>query len=246
MRENRSVFITGASRGIGRAAAVAFARAGYAVGIGYHSSRTEALNLAKKLEAEGALAIAFAADVADRAQVDAAAREAYAAFGTIDVLVNNAGISDFCLFGDISEHQWRRMMDVHVNGMFYATQAFLPGMISRKSGKIINMSSVWGMVGASCEVHYSTAKAAVIGFTKALAKELGPSNIQVNCVAPGVVDTDMNRDLSEEDLRALCEQTPLGRVGQPEEIAESILYLASKDADFITGQVLSPNGGFVV
>ncbi|MCL2633219.1 MAG: SDR family oxidoreductase [Oscillospiraceae bacterium] len=159
-----------------------------------------------------------------------------------DLLINNAGISQIKLFSDISELDWYKMMDVHLTGAFNFTQAFLPGMISRKSGCIINISSVWGVVGGSCEVHYSTAKAGLIGFTKALAKEVGPSGIRVNCIAPGVIAGDMNKKLSEEELNELKSSTPLGRLGSAKEVAVAALYLAG--ADFVTGQVLGVDGGF--
>ena len=166
--------------------------------------------------------------------------------GDIDLLVNNAGIAQQKLFSDISEEDWDTMFAVNVKGMFHCIQAVLPRMIHYKRGKIINLSSIWGMVGASCEVHYSAAKAAIIGMTKALAKEVGPSGIQVNCVAPGVIDTPMNAQLDATALDALVEETPLERLGTPLDVAHMIAYLASPQADFITGQVFSPNGGFVI
>ena len=166
--------------------------------------------------------------------------------GGVDVLVNNAGIAQFKLFSDIKEEEWDKMFDVNVKGMFNCTQAAIPFMIHKKSGKVINISSIWGIAGASCEVHYSASKAAVIGFTKALSKELGPSGICVNCVAPGVVKTDMCESLSEEDFEALKEETPIGRIAKPEDISKTVLFLAGSGADFITGQVISPNGGIVI
>ena len=188
----------------------------------------------------------FRADVADAASVNDMIRAVINKFGKIDVLVNNAGIAEQRLFTDITSEAWDRMISVNLTGVFNCIKAVLPGMISRKSGKIVNVSSIWGITGASCEVHYSAAKAAVIGLTKALAKEVGPSNIQVNCVAPGVIDTEMNASLTEADRMAITEETPLGRIGTAEEVASAILYLASPKAGFITGQVLSPNGGVVI
>ena len=164
--------------------------------------------------------------------------------GPVDVLVNNAGIAQQKLFTDITEDDWRRMFAVDVDGVFRCCQCALPHMIHEKSGCIINIASIWGEIGASCEVHYSAAKAAVIGLTKALAKELGPSHIRVNCVSPGVIDTEMNAMFDEETMRDLCESTPLGRIGSPEDIAAAVSFLASDAASFITGQTLSVNGLF--
>ncbi|MFZ5974949.1 MAG: elongation factor P 5-aminopentanone reductase [Bacillota bacterium] len=242
----KTVLITGGAGGIGRAASEAFAGSGYQVMVNYRHSRAEAEALAAMLREEGHAAIAHRADITDRAQVERMVETCLERFGTVDVLINNAGISEQALFTDITEGAWDRMMDVHVKGMYHCCQCVLPHMLGRKAGRIINVSSVWGMVGASCEVHYSTAKAAVIGFTKALAKELGPSNILVNCVAPGIIETDMNTFLSEEEADALREATPLNRFGTAAEVAQCMLFLASGSADFITGQVLSPNGGFVI
>lgn len=238
----KTVLVTGASRGIGRAAAAAFAREGYRVCINYHRHRAEAEELASMLRAEGADTAVFGADVADAAAVREMVRQA----GEVDVLVNNAGVAGQRLFTDVTEEEWERMLAVNLTGLFHCAQAVLPGMLRRKAGKIIALSSIWGITGGSCEVAYSAAKAGVIGLVKALAKELGPSNIQVNCVAPGVIDTDMNRALTAADLAALCEETPLMRIGTPEDVARSILFLAGPGGDFITGQVLSPNGGFVI
>ena len=162
------------------------------------------------------------------------------------MLVNNAGIAQIKLFSDITDEDWSRMIDTNLSGSFYTSREASRAMVAQHFGRIINIGSMWGKVGASCEVHYSASKAGLRGLTMALAKELGPSGITVNCVAPGVVDTEMNSVLSQEDMNALCEETPLERIGTPKEIAKSVLFLASDDADFITGQVLSPNGGFVI
>lgn len=242
----KAVLITGASRGIGKSAALAFADAGYAVCVNYLNSEKEAFAVAEEVARRGGNAFPFRADISVENEARALVRAALARFSRIDVLVNNAGIALDKLLTDTDAMEWERVFAVNVNGAFHCSKFVLPHMISQKRGKILNISSVWGMVGGSCEVAYSASKAALIGFTKALAKELGPSNIQVNCVAPGVIDTDMNGALSEADLCALCEQTPLGKIGKPEDIASLLVYLASDSADFLTGQVISPNGGFVI
>ena len=242
----KTVLITGSSRGIGRAIAELFAENNYNVIINYLNSEVDANVLVSSLSRQGHSVMAIRADVANIDQVKAMFDQGIVSFGAIDVLVNNAGFAQQKLFSDIKENEWDRMMDVHVKGVFNCCQCVLPNMISRKQGKIINISSIWGMTGASCEVHYSTAKAAVIGFTKALAKELGPSNIQVNCVAPGIIETAMNDSLDENERNMLREETPLMRFGTPVEVASAVLYLASENANFLTGQVLSPNGGLVI
>lgn len=242
----KTVLITGASRGIGRATAIFFARVGYNVAVNYYKSKQSANELVRELGELKVDAMAFRADVSDRAQVDKMIKDACSHFGRIDVLVNNAGIAQQKLFTEISRGDWDRMFAVNVDGIFHTCQSVLAQMIARKSGKIINVSSIWGICGASCEVHYSAAKAAVIGLTKALAKELGPSNIQVNCVAPGIVNTEMNSALTQQTLDELKQDTPLERIGTPEDIASTIVFLASDKANFITGQVISPNGGFVI
>ena len=237
------VLITGASRGIGRQMARDFAAAGYGVAINYANSRQAALKLQEELAPR---ARAFEADVADEQEVRAMVQQVYAHFGRIDVLVNNAGISRFGLLTDEREAQWRRMFDVNVHGAYHCIREVLPAMVRQKSGVILNISSMWGVVGASCEVCYSATKAALIGLTKALAKETGPSGIRVNCIAPGVIDTEINAHLSGQALESLREETPLGRIGRPEDISAAALFLASEQASFITGQVLGANGGFVV
>lgn len=240
------VFITGASRGIGRACAKRFAKEGWQVAIHYNRSREAALSLAEELRQQGCNAWAFQADVADGAALRRAIEEARNTLGPIDALVNNAGIARQQLFSDVSEADWDEMFAVTVKSCYHSCQAVLPDMLRRQGGSIVNVSSMWGQVGASCEVPYSAAKAAVIGFTKALAQELGPSGIRVNCVAPGVVNTDMNAPLGPDTLEELRQETPLERIGQPEDIAAAIYFLASEEARFITGQVLAPNGGFVI
>ena len=242
----KTVLVTGSSKGIGRAAAELFAENNYNVGINYLHSEEDACSLVRLLEKQGHSVMAYKADVSKREQVEAMVASCIHHFGSIDILVNNAGIAQQKLFTVITVEDWDKMMDIHVKGVFNCCQCVLPYMINRKLGKIINISSIWGMTGASCEVHYSTAKAAVIGFTKALAKELGPSNIQVNCVAPGIITTDMNASLEESERDSLLQDTPLMRFGTPADIAHAIFYLASEKADFLTGQVISPNGGFVI
>lgn len=235
------VFVTGGSRGIGAAVVERFTAAGDVVSFSWSRDGRTADSLAART---GALALQ--ADNRDEAQIREAVRAAVSAHGDIDVLVNNAGIAAFRLFDTITTEEWRDMFRVHVEGAFHYIQSVLPAMIHRKAGRIVNVSSIWGITGASCEVHYSAAKAALIGMTRALAKELGPSGITVNCVAPGVIDTEMNAALTAETRAELETETPLGRIGTPAEVAESIYYLASPAAGFITGQVLSPNGGICI
>lgn len=238
--------ITGASRGIGRAIALRLARDGYTIALNYRADEQAAQATAQILQALGTDGVLCKADVTDEQAVRGMVQAIEKQYGHIDLLVNNAGIAEQALFTDLTSDRWRHMMDVHVNAAFYTCSAVLPGMIRRHSGCIINIASMWGQVGASCEVHYSTAKAALIGMTKALAKEVGPSGIRVNCVSPGAVDTDMMAGFSPEDRSAIADETPLGRLGKPEEIAAAVSFLASSDAAFVTGQVISPNGGMVI
>ena len=195
----------------------------------------------------GRKGVLLQADVADPSQAAEMVERAASCFNGIGVLVNNAGVAKQSLFTDVTFEEWNRMFAVNVGGMFNTTASVVPLMVHEKQGAIVNVSSIWGICGASCEVHYSAAKAAVIGASKALAKELAPSNIRVNCVAPGVIDTDMNSNLLPEDLECLKEETPLGIIGTALDVAKSIFFLASDSlAPFITGQVLSPNGGFIM
>lgn len=237
----RTVLVNGASRGIGAEIVRLFCERGYRCAFTYKRSAGDAARLA---EETGALAIV--ADSACEGEVIRAVAEAKDFLGGIDVLVNVAAISSFSLFTDITAEEWDRIFAVNVNGPFYYTRAVLPGMISKKDGRIINISSMWGSVGASCEVHYSATKAALDGMTKALAKEVAPSGITVNAVSPGVIATEMNAALTEEALAALCEETPLGRLGTPREVAEAVLFLAGEGGGFITGQIIGVNGGFVI
>lgn len=242
----KTALVTGASRGIGRETARLLARRGYQVVVHYNESQEAARALLAELHAEGLCASLAQADVSDPAQVARMADEVLSVYHRVDVLVNNAGVARQQLFTDVSDADWARLVGVNLSGPFYVTRAFLPGMISRRSGSVVFVSSMWGQVGASCEVCYSALKAGLIGMTKALAKEAGPSGVRVNCVAPGVIDTDMNRMLGEETLCALAEETPLGRLGTPQDVARAIAYLAGEEAAFVTGQVLGVSGGFVV
>ncbi|MBP3447088.1 MAG: 3-oxoacyl-ACP reductase FabG [Clostridia bacterium] len=240
-----TVIITGSARGIGAATAALFADMGYNVVINYNTSEAEALALRGKITANGGKAIAVQADVSKMSEAKHLFDEAKKAFGAVDVLVNNAGIAQQKLFTDITEADYDRMFDCNVKSVFNCCQCALPDMIHNKYGRIINVSSMWGVVGASCEVHYSASKAAVIGMTKALAREVAPSGITVNCIAPGVIDTPMNKGFDEETITALKEETPVGRLGTPEDIARAIAFLADEKSGFITGQTLGIDGGFI-
>ena len=242
----RYALITGGSRGIGAAAAVRFARLGWGVAVGYHESADRARRLVEGLRGSGVPALAVQADVADPGQVRRMVDNVLENFCQLDILVCAAGISHVGLISQIDEDRWRRLFAVNVDGVHHCCRAVLPHMLERKSGSIVTVSSMWGQVGASCEVAYSATKGAVIAYTKALAKELSPSDIRVNCVSPGAIDTEMNAHLSPDDLAALAEETPLGRIGTPDEAAAAIAFLASEDASFLTGQVIAPNGGLVV
>lgn len=235
----KNVLITGGSRGIGAACAREFAKNGFRVFLNYNSNEKAASEISKETGA-----VILKADVSNSEEINKMVDYIHQNFGKISVLVNNAGIAQQKLFFDISESEWDRMFDVNIKGMFLVTKSVLPDMINEKRGKIVNISSIWGISGASCEVHYSASKAAVIGFTKALAKEVGPSGINVNCVAPGVIDTDMNSHLDSAIKNELCEETPLCRMGTPEEIASLVYFLSSEKSDFVTGQVITADGGF--
>lgn len=240
----KTVIVTGGSRGIGAATCIRFAEMGYNVILNYNNSREAAVMLAQSQRQLGRAVYPCRADVSNRAEVEKMVDNVLREFGSIDVLVNNAGIACQELFTKVSMDDWNKMISVNLTGVFNCTQAVLPSMIQNHSGSIINVSSVWGETGASCEVPYSTVKAGVIGLTKSLAKEVGPSGIRVNCVTPGVISTKMNEHLSLEDMNALIDETPLCRIGEPDEVATTITFLASDDSSFITGHVLSVNGGF--
>jgi 3-oxoacyl-[acyl-carrier protein] reductase len=243
---DNTVLITGSSRGIGRDTALEFAYHGYNVVVNYNNSEKEAIELQNEINTFNKNIRIFKCDVSNRSQAKDLVNFTIESFKKIDILVNNAGISYQTLFTDITLEEWKKIFEVNVEGMFNCSQFAVKNMLKYHRGKIINVSSVWGMTGASCEVHYSASKAAIIGFTKALAKELGPSNIQVNCVAPGVINTEMNKSMAKDTMLELTSQIPLGRIGTTKEIAKTIFFLSGENSDFITGQIVSPNGGFLI
>lgn len=244
--KKKTVLITGGARGIGKAMSKAFAKEGYNVLVNFNKSENEAKELYTILNEKNFSVKLFKADISNREDVEDMVDYCIKEFGGLDVLVNNAGVSQDKLFTDITDEDWDNMMNINLKGSFYCSQVALKYMISEKKGNIINISSIWGISGASCEVHYSITKAGIIGMTKALAKEVGPSNIRVNSIAPGVINTDMLSGYNEEDIDALVEETPLMRLGTPEDISNCAIFLASDKSNFITGQVISPNGGFVI
>lgn len=236
--------VTGASRGIGREIAKKLAEKGIKVIANYNKSEERAIELQEKLKAKGIEIDIFKADVSIREEAKKLVEYVLEKYNNIDILINNAGISEFKEFTKISDTDWNKMININLNSVFIMTQEVLNNMIHNKNGCIINISSIWGMVGSSCEVHYSTVKAGINGMTKALAKEMGPSNIRVNAIAPGVIDTDMNIDLSKEELKDLENEIPLGRIGTPQDIAKCVNWLV--DDEFTTGQIISINGGWVI
>ncbi len=240
------VLITGASRGIGKAEAEKFARQGYQVIANFNRSEKEMKTFSDSMQKQGLALIPIQADVSNAEEAQKMVDETLRQFGHIDVLICNAGIARQGLLTDFTSEDWRIMMSVNLDSVFYCCRAALPSMIRRQKGCIITTSSIWGITGASCEVPYSAAKAGVIGLTKALAKEAGPSGIRVNCIAPGVIDTQMNGNLTAEVLEELREETPLCQIGTPEQIADCAYFLAEDAASFLTGQVISPNGGFLI
>ena len=243
---NKTVLITGSSKGIGAATAILFAQKGYNVVINFNDSYQSATLLCQSLVANGYSVMTHKANVANRLDVELMVKETLYKFGSLDILVNNAGISHQGLITETDEIDFDRIIDINLKGVFNCCKAVVPSMVNRQSGKIINISSMWGQVGASREVAYSASKAGVIGLTKALAKELAPSGITVNAIAPGLIETSMNSHLSVEELADFVESIPLGRMGNADEIAAAVEFLASDKADYITGQVIGINGGFVI
>lgn len=233
----KTALVTGGAGGIGTAVCRALSRDGYRVAVGYHTSKMKAEALAAELHG-----VAVYGDVADPESVEAMFNEV----GEVDLLVNNAGIAHYGLITDLSYQDWRELMSVNLDGAFLCCRAAVPGMVHRKAGNIILISSMWGQVGASCEAAYSASKSALCGMTKALAKELAPSHVRVNCIAPGVILTPMLSGFTAAELEELRLETPLERLGEPEDVAELVSYVASEKARFMTGQVIGLNGGFVI
>lgn len=240
----KNIIVTGGSRGIGKCLVENLAREGHNVVLNYNKSEKQAKLIQKELLEEGYIIEIFKADVSKRDEVKELMEFALNKFQYIDVLINNAGIAKIQLFTDATDEDWDEMINTNLKSVFYTTQEILPSMINRKKGNIINISSIWGSVGASCESIYSASKAGVDGITKALAKELGPSNIRVNSIAPGIIDTDMNSKIDNHIKEQLIEETPLGKVGKPIDIYRCVKWLI--EDEFTTGQVISPNGGFVI
>lgn len=238
----KTIIVTGGSRGIGAAIVRTLAKENYNVVLNYNKSQEAAEEIKKELAEDNIHIEIFKADVSKKDEVKKLVKFTLDKFKNIDILINNAGIDQIKPFMDITEEDWNTMMNVNLNSVFYCTQEVLENMIHNKKGCIINISSIWGIMGASCEVHYSASKAAVDGMTKALAKELGPSNIRVNSIAPGLINTDMNKDLTKEDLEEIKKEIPLGRIAEPEEIVKSIRWLI--DDEYISGQIISVNGGW--
>lgn len=245
-RKKETIFITGGSRGIGRASALRMAKPGRNIALLYRQHEEEAREVAALCREKGADTLLLQTDVSDFDQLSRAFSQVNRTFGGVDVLVNNAGVSTYGLVQDISPLEWDRVFSVNVNGYFYTTKLAIPHMVDRKWGRIINISSVWGMVGASCESLYAATKGAIIAFTKSCARELAYSGITCNCIAPGMVDTPMMNDLDEESIRVVLSEIPLGRMVGPEEVALWVDHFASREAEATTGQVISPNGGWII
>lgn len=242
--EHKVVLVTGASRGIGRAIALTFAKNGYDVIINCIKNAEALAALQKEIELCGVQCLACIGDVGNPSFVEYMFRQISSHFGTLDVLINNAGISYVGLLTDMAPADWKLVMDTNLSSVFYCSSKAIPMMLEKKCGRIINISSMWGTCGASCEVAYSASKGGMDAFTRALAKELAPSGITVNAIACGVIDTDMNRGFSEEELEALAEEIPIGRFGTPEEVADFALQIAKGNA-YLTGQIIHLDGGYL-
>jgi len=240
----KTVLITGGSRGIGKCIAENLAKDGFNVVLNYNKSEKQAKQIKKELEEQGINIEICKADVSKKEEVKKLVKFTLNKFGNIDVLINNAGIAKLQMFNDITDSDWNEMIGTNLNSVFYTTQEVLPNMIHNKNGCIINISSIWGLVGASCEVAYSVSKAGIDGMTKSLAKELGPSNIRVNSIAPGVIDTEMNSNLDNAIKEEIKNETPLNKIGKPIDIYRCVKWLI--EDEFTTGQIISPNGGYVI
>ena len=240
----KTVIVTGGSRGIGATIVKTLAINEYNIVLNYNNSEKEAKKIKEELKEQGIEIEIFKADVSKREEVKELVRFTLEKFKNIDILINNAGIDQIKPFMDITDEEWNKMLQVNLNSIFYCTQEVLKNMIHNKKGCIINISSIWGLTGASCEVHYSVSKAGIDGLTKALAKELGPSNIRVNSIAPGAIMTDMNKELTKEEILEINNQIPLGRFGETIDIAKCIMWLV--EDNYTTGQIISPNGGWVI
>ncbi|MBE7083077.1 MAG: glucose 1-dehydrogenase [Clostridiales bacterium] len=243
----KTVLITGASGGIGRAIVKKFVQNGYTVIAQYNKNKTELKKLIEELEREnlGGAVYPVTADFTDLNSIDKMFEDIFSKYKKIDAVVNNAGVGLYKLITETTEQDWDKVFNVNIKSIYYLVNKVLPSMIDNKSGKIVNVSSMWGIAGASMEVAYSASKSALIGYTKALAKELAPSGINVNCVCPGVIDTEMNARFSKEEVDVLIEETPLNRLGTPNDVAELIYFLCSDSSSFITGQTISCDGGFI-
>lgn len=243
--KEKTAIVTGASRGIGKAIAYKMALEGAKVLVNYNKSKDEAIDLVNGIRDIGGYAVAFGADVRDRKMVREMVKVARVNLGKVDIVVNNAGVACYTLFTDMTDDQWREIMDTHLTGTYNVLKEVLPYMVSEKAGCIINISSIWGISGAAMEVAYSAAKGAIIAMTKALAKELGPSGIRVNAIAPGIIETDMLKGFSDEEIEELRLKIPAKRLGSPEDVADLAVYLASEEANYITGQVFTVDGGYL-
>lgn len=240
---NKTVLITGASGGIGSSIAEKFSGLGYNVILNYNKSKQQALSLCEKLHKNNANVYAICADISDAKQVKDMFDQAQKLFGGVDILINNAGISQIKMINDVTEDEWNKMFDINTKSAYLCSKLAIPYMVNNKWGRIINISSMWGICGASCEVPYSASKAALIGFTKALAKELAPSGITVNCIAPGFIDTKMNSHLSSSEIEDFIQEIPVMRLGKPQEIAHAAAFIADENSGYMTGQVLAIDGG---